>query len=277
MSKEKINKASKKAMVKKTKTNTDSPKPNTDKKTLKADTANQKVVKKKKPVKSKTKAKKSPIKPEVIKKPIQPKHYDGSTALPDKRREQFCREFIISLNGTQAVIKAKYSKNGAAVQATRLLTDVNIQRRIAFLKTASVERVSNEEELEIKADWVLSEMARLARFRPEDFAAIDKDGKFTYVIDADNIHKLRGITGLKVKELKAMTIVEAGVEIGREVVEVEFKSEKKGALDSLMKHLGLLTEKVEIEGLDDLVSLLQKGRERVANYKKAKKTDEQDD
>ena len=46
------------------------------------------------------------------------------------RQQQFCDEYLIDLNGAQAAIRAGYSKNGANVQATRLLTNASIRARI---------------------------------------------------------------------------------------------------------------------------------------------------
>lgn len=50
------------------------------------------------------------------------------------RSEKFCNEYLVDLNGTQAVIRAGYSENGAAVQAHRLLRNAKIQKRIAELR-----------------------------------------------------------------------------------------------------------------------------------------------
>lgn len=71
----------------------------------------------------------------------------------DKRREAFCREYLVDLNGTQAVIRAGYSHRGASVQATRLLANASVQARIAELVQERAERV------ELTADWVLKSAA----------------------------------------------------------------------------------------------------------------------
>lgn len=50
-------------------------------------------------------------------------------ALTPKQR-RFCEEYLIDLNGKQAVIRAGYSESGASVTATRLLAKANIKKYI---------------------------------------------------------------------------------------------------------------------------------------------------
>ncbi len=45
----------------------------------------------------------------------------------EEKQKQFCKEFLIDLNGTQAAIRAGYSKKTANRIASRLLTNVDIQ------------------------------------------------------------------------------------------------------------------------------------------------------
>ena len=47
-----------------------------------------------------------------------------------EKQELFCREYLKDFNGTQACIRAGYSKNSANVQASRLLANDNIQKYI---------------------------------------------------------------------------------------------------------------------------------------------------
>ena len=181
------------------------------------------------------------------------------------KQEQFCREYIIDLNATKAAIRAGYSRHTAKEIGHENLTKPHICDRIAVLKEENITRVSNETELELTADRVLAEGARVAFFRPEALLTFDPDtGVVKIALNADNFHLLAGITGLKVKEGQHKSISECGNELVREVIEFTFKSDKMRGLENLMKHLGLLKEKAEDPMLDDLVKALQKGRERVA-------------
>lgn len=46
------------------------------------------------------------------------------------KQEQFCREYLVDLNATQAAIRAGYSAKTARAAGARLLTDVDIQTQI---------------------------------------------------------------------------------------------------------------------------------------------------
>lgn len=60
--------------------------------------------------------------------------------LNDKQR-QFCEEYLVDLNGTQAAIRAGYSEKTAKEQAARLLTNVNVQEYISELQNKRNKRV----------------------------------------------------------------------------------------------------------------------------------------
>ncbi|MGJ3349424.1 terminase small subunit [Morganella sp. Je.2.23] len=75
-------------------------------------------------------------------------------ALTDKQ-EMFCREYLVDLNATQAAIRAGYSDKTARSQANRMLTNVDIEKRIQELMNARSER------LEITADYVLNRLVEI--------------------------------------------------------------------------------------------------------------------
>ena len=61
--------------------------------------------------------------------------------LPAKQ-EQFCREYLVDLNATQAAIRAGYSPKTAQEQASRLLSNVMVAARLAELKQERAEKVA---------------------------------------------------------------------------------------------------------------------------------------
>ena len=71
------------------------------------------------------------------------------------QQEAFCLEYIVDLNGTKAAIRAGYSESCARQQASRLLSNANIQDRIAELKEERSKRTK------IDADWVLTSAKRV--------------------------------------------------------------------------------------------------------------------
>lgn len=67
-----------------------------------------------------------------------------------KQRLLFCKEYIIDLNATQAAIRAGYSEKTATKQGSRLLTFVDVQKKIQQLMNKRAEKV------EISAESVLN-------------------------------------------------------------------------------------------------------------------------
>lgn len=75
--------------------------------------------------------------------------------LKNAKREDFCQQFIIDKNATQAAIRAKYSKKTAYSQGQRLLKNVDVQKRIAELQEEQIRRV------QIDADYVLNRLTEI--------------------------------------------------------------------------------------------------------------------
>ena len=69
---------------------------------------------------------------------------------------RFVNEYLVDLNATQAAIRAGYSERTVVVQASRLLTNVNVQQAVALAILKRSERT------EITQDRVLEELARVA-------------------------------------------------------------------------------------------------------------------
>ncbi len=72
------------------------------------------------------------------------------------RQQQFCDEYMIDLNATQAAIRAGYSAKTANEQAARLLAKVSIKKYIDERRAAQTKRT------EIEADWILERLKELA-------------------------------------------------------------------------------------------------------------------
>lgn len=58
------------------------------------------------------------------------------------KQEQFCREYLVDLNATQAAIRAGYSPKTAQEQASRLLSNVIVVERVAVLKQERANKVA---------------------------------------------------------------------------------------------------------------------------------------
>lgn len=56
-----------------------------------------------------------------------------ATPLPDIRHERFCQALLTEPSQAAAAVRAGYASGPACQQASRLLTNANIQRRVAYL------------------------------------------------------------------------------------------------------------------------------------------------
>lgn len=138
--------------------------------------------------------------------------------LTDKQ-QRFCDEYLVDFNGTQAAIRAGYSKNTANEQAARLLANVSIQGQIKSKQN----KVANK--LEITVERVLQEYARIAFSDITTLYAEDGSFKKFQDMTADERAVL---SSLEVEEDKE------GIGFTRKVKVWD----KKGALDSICKVLG---------------------------------------
>lgn len=201
--------------------------------------------------------------------------YDGSTPLKAVKQEQFAHEYIIDLNGAGAAKRAGYSEKTAKNMASRLLTIVNVNKRIEYLKTQSIKRVKNTAELELSADAVLAEVGRMAFSNLHDFVTVSDDG-YCYV-DLKDVtrEQMAVLSSMEVIDMPPVTLMGTdGEKLQRQVLKVKFKMwDKMKSLEMLMKHFDLLKDKVEVEGLDKMIDALHAGRARVAAHRKQKKSD----
>ena len=168
--------------------------------------------------------KRAPRKPKLAARPLKltPKH-----AL-------FVREYLSDLNATRAAIAAGYSQKTASAAASRLLRNVKIRAEI------DKQTAERSERLEISADRVLQELARLAFLDPRRFFNADGIAKPITALD----DTARALAGMDVEELFA------GRGDDRRQIGVVRKyklADKKAALELLCKHLGLFVERLQID------------------------------
>ena len=159
------------------------------------------------------------------------------------KQKLFIREYCRDLNATRAAIAAGYSKNGARVQAYRLLANANISAEIAELTAKTCTK------LEISAEKVLQELARLAFLDPRKF--YNENGGLKHVTELDD-DTAACLAGMEVEDLFDWN--------GEEKEQTGFcrkiKFADKGAnLERLGRYLKLFTDKVEHSGIVEHVDL----------------------
>jgi phage terminase small subunit len=172
------------------------------------------------------------------------------------KQEMFVKEYLVDLNATQAAIRAGYSEATAMEQGYQLLQKTSVQAKLQAALNARSRRT------EITADRVLKEYARLGFFDPRKLFNDDGSPKGIQELDDDTA---AAIAGLEVAEIYE------GQGDKRQFVGYLKKykiTDKKGALDSIAKHLGMFVERHEHTGKDGgpietAVSISDKEREQL--------------
>ncbi|MGL5329459.1 MAG: terminase small subunit [Peptostreptococcaceae bacterium] len=163
---------------------------------------------------------------------------------------KFCKEYIKDLNGTRSYRKVYKVKddNVAAVSASNLLRNAKIKKYLEVLM------VNREKRLEISADNVLKELARIGFASISNVAEVEtkeiedsKGKKMRY--KALNVHDTEDI------DEDTLTAI-GSIKEGKHGIEVKMH-DKVRALELLGKHLGTFIEKVDVNvtnhnQLDDL-------------------------
>ena len=143
--------------------------------------------------------------------------------LKNAKHERFCQEYLFDLNGYKAAVRAKYSKKTAKVQASQILTILNVQTRIAELQAKRAKRT------EISQDRVLKELACLGHSNIKRYIKHAADG-FIQFKDIDNISE---------EDARAIEAIKVNYKEGR----IEFKLHSKTkTLEMIGRHLGMFKD-----------------------------------
>lgn len=142
------------------------------------------------------------------------------------KQERFCREYLKDLCGAQAAIRAGYSPATAAATAARTLRIVKVQKKVEALKA---ERAKS---LDITAERVLKELARVAFGDPAEVVSVRRGGRVVVRPTAE------------LTEDQRRTI--QGVSEGPNGIKIRF-ADKLRALELVGKHIGLFVDRVQVE------------------------------
>lgn len=192
-------------------------------------------------------AKKKVAKKKVSKKKVVRKKRIDTNGPLTYRRELFSQAYATSEhagNGAQSAIDAGYTQDpeSAKVTASRLLTNVNVVARIEQLKRERLER------LKITGDSIMAEVAKIAYANMADL--VDENG------DLIPLNKLPRDIAASVKEVKHRVVQSLG---DSDVMDITYKvSDKKSALELLMKEAGMLKERVVVDADDGFETAVAK-------------------
>lgn len=153
--------------------------------------------------------------------------------MTDKQK-RFVEEYLIDLNATQAAIRAGYSPKTANEQGNRLLTNVSVQTEL------NKQMAKRSKRTGVTQDRVVRELAKIAFL--DMTQVVDSYGR----IRDDAAPEDRAcIESIKYKSSSS----DQGESVEREVK----VASKLKALELLGKHLGMYSDKLNIEGVVPIV------------------------
>lgn len=144
-----------------------------------------------------------------------------------QKQELFVREYLIDLNATQAAIRAGYSKKTADRIGPQLIGKTCVAQAI------QAQMDKRAAKIEITAEKVLQEIAKLAFSNLQDFYNVDGTLKEIPTLPRDVAACL---LSNKINLTEAAAIQEIKLH------------DKKGSLELLGRHLKLFTDKTEMTG-----------------------------
>jgi len=144
------------------------------------------------------------------------------------QHQLFVQEFLVDFNATEAAKRAKYSIRSAGQIGFALLKKHEIQEAIAERQQELADKIKVTQEM------IVAEYAHMGFANMRDYATWGPDG-----VTLKDSSELSQGAAAAVMEVSETTIKDGGT--------VKFKlHDKKGALDSLAKHLGMFIERQEI-------------------------------
>lgn len=182
---------------------------------------------------------------------------------------KFIDEYLVDLNATQAAIRAGYTEISAEVTGSRLLRHHRVGAIIA------VRRAKASDRIEVTVERIISEYAKLGFANMADY--ITGEGTERTI----DLSKLTRDQAAAIQEITVETYMDGKGEAAERVKRTKLKlADKRGALDSLAKHLGMFVEKISVDvtvehksALVDKILAAIQGRAPVVIEGEVKKTE----
>jgi phage terminase small subunit len=166
------------------------------------------------------------------------------------KQQRFVAEYLVDLNATQAAARAGYSRKTATEQASRLLTNVQVQAAIQRSQAATLGRV------EVTAEGVVQELAGVG------FSNVQR--LFRPTGELIPVHELPPAVAASIASIEViLKNAEAGDGKIDRVLKVRLWDKVRG-LELLARRFGLLVDKVEISGDLSLTAKIAAARQRGA-------------
>ena len=163
------------------------------------------------------------------------------------KQKMFVKEYLVDLNATQAALRAGYSEKTAYRTGADNLKKPQIQEAI---QQAMQKR---EQRTEITADKVLEEYAKLGFSDVSDYlevvterVLVDRTAEGEPISEIKQFVFMKDTKDIPPEKLAAISEVKQHKDGS-----ISFKlHDKRGALDSIARHLGMFTERIEHTGKD---------------------------
>src|SRR5689334_20440255 len=110
------------------------------------------------------------------------------------KRSVFVREYLVDRNGTRAAIAAGYAPRSASVTSCRLLRNAKVRAGVSELTDERLGR------LEITADTVLQELAKIAFSNMKDYWCVREDGSIYVDLSRITAIQAAGLADLRIDE-----------------------------------------------------------------------------
>lgn len=159
------------------------------------------------------------------------------------KQQRFVEEYMIDMNGTQAAIRAGYSKKTANEIAAENLAKPSI------IAAIDAQKIKRSEKTQINAEWVLSRLAAEAEADVADL--YDDSGAIKPVHEWPKIWRQGLVAGIKHQEIRDSD----GNATGDFVVDIK--------LSDRIKRLELIGKHVKVNAFQDVVQ--HKGLEGLAD------------
>lgn len=172
------------------------------------------------------------------------------TKLTDKQ-QAFVNEYLIDLNATQAAIRAGYSVKTAEQQGHQLLKKTSVSEAIAkaMAKRSRRTGVSQDRIIQQLAKIAFSDMKDVMEWRTVEYPLTDFEGK--PILDPDGNQERDPHLRISLKESSEVdgSIIQEISEVhkGGSITHTVKLNDRMKALDLLGKHLGMWTDKQQIE------------------------------
>lgn len=161
------------------------------------------------------------------------------------KQETFVQEYLIDLNATQAAIRAGYSEKTANNNANQLMVNNGIAEaiKLGLEKRANKLEITSERVLQEYAKLGFADLRKIVDWRVNsDRVLVNQDGE--EVTCPENFIELTPSADLDDETAAALSEVSMSKD-GTLKVKLH---DKKGALDSMARHLGMFIDRHEHSG-----------------------------